>query len=342
MNKILLSILTFILLTQPVLAENNKKNPFGILTFLPWNHSWNNYMYKDKADLDRAIKLLDQLGVSIIRVDFAWTLIEKEEGVFNFDRLDYIVKKCQEKNIEILAVLGYSAPWTGAEWNNPPNDKEAFLRYIKTTVSRYFNSVKYWEFWNEPDSFFYWQPQDEMKTYTHLLKKVYPLIKSIDPEAIVLLGGLTSSGLYPLRRILQQGGGKYFDIVNFHFFTDPIKKNNLKNIGWKLYHIEKELKSFNFNKKIWITEIGSPGIKQVRGCLWWYGTCPNERQQSIFLKRAYDFLLKQNVEKIFWAFFQDTDNHFQSGVDFFGLIRKDFSKKPAYHRYQRIIREWNK
>ena len=26
-------------------AEEKKENPFGVLEFLPWNHSWNNYQY---------------------------------------------------------------------------------------------------------------------------------------------------------------------------------------------------------------------------------------------------------------------------------------------------------
>ncbi len=317
-----------------------KENPFGVLTFLPWNHSWNDYMYKDKEAVDEAIRLIDQLGVSIIRVDFPWNLIEEKEGEFNFERLDHIVAKCQEKNIKILGVLGYTAPWTGAEWNNPPPEKKPFLNYIETTVARYKDSVHYWEFWNEPDSFFYWQPQDQMKSYTDFLKLVYPVIKSINPESKVLLGGLTSSGLFALRNILERGGGDYFDIINFHFFVDPLKRSSKEAIGWKLHHIQNEMQNYGFSKKIWITEIGSPGTRKRDECLWWYGNCPTERQQALFLNRVYAFLLNQkNVEKIFWAFLQDT-NHFFSGVDYFGLLRRDSSKKPSYRRYQRIIRKW--
>lgn len=300
-------------------------------------------MYKDNEDLSRAFDLLEELGVSIIRVDFSWTFIEENEGVFDFERFDYLVKESQKRGIEILAVLGYSPDWTGASWNNPPPDEKAFLEYVKATVSRYKDSVKYWEFWNEPDSFFYWQPQDRMKTYTRLLKKIYPAIKSINPESSVLLGGLTQSGFYALRDILAQGGGKYFDILNFHFFVDPFSKNNLDSIGWKIHHIQTEMKKHGFNKKLWITEIGSPGVRRQRGCLWWQGRCPSEGEQARFLEWAYAFLLDQkDVEKIFWAFFQDTHNHFQSGVDYFGLIRKDWSKKPAYHRYKRIIEQWKR
>ena len=43
----------------------------------------------------------------------------------------------------------------------------------------------------------------------------------------------------------------------------------------------------------------------------------------------------EGLEKIFWAFWRDTD-HFKSGVDYFGLIRRDFSRKPAFEAYKKI------
>ena len=43
----------------------------------------------------------------------------------------------------------------------------------------------------------------------------------------------------------------------------------------------------------------------------------------------------KGVEKIFWAFFRDTDHHFQCGTDYFGLVRLDFTPKPAYRAYRK-------
>ncbi|MBP7088837.1 MAG: cellulase family glycosylhydrolase [Candidatus Omnitrophica bacterium] len=299
-------------------------------------------MYKNESDIDRALELIKELGVSIIRVDFSWNHIEKEKNIFDFQRLDCIVSACQKNNIQILGVLGYSPPWTGNNWNSPPSDVKALLNYIATTIKRY-PDVKYWEFWNEPDYYIYWQPQDDMKTYTDILKSVYTTIKSANPKSYVLLGGLTSDGFYAFKNILRYGGGDYFDIANFHPFIDPFRKNNLEEIKHKLNHIRKELEKYNLHKKIWLTEIGCPGItNKAKTCSWWFGQCPNEFQQAEFLKKLYNFILaEKDVEKIFWAFFQDTSNHFKNGVDYFGLIRTDYSKKPAYHEYKKIINGWN-
>jgi len=41
-----------------------------------------------------------------------------------------------------------------------------------------------------------------------------------------------------------------------------------------------------------------------------------------------------NVERVFWAFFRDTPDHFGDGVDAFGVVRENFSLKPAFSSYQ--------
>ena len=85
------------------------------------------------------------------------------------------------------------------------------------------------------------------------------------------------------------------------------------------------------NKKIWITEIGCPGLSRgLSTDNWWVGKNPTETQQAKWLKDVYTELLKNpQVEKIFWAFFRDAKEHWYNGVDYFGMLRWDFSRKPS-------------
>ena len=98
------------------------------------------------------------------------------------------------------------------------------------------------------------------------------------------------------------------------------------------------------NKKIWITEIGCPGVKpQLEVNNWWMGKNPDERQQAEWVKEVYAELLKNpQVEKIFWAFFRDTKAHWDSGVDYFGLVRWDYSRKPAFEAYRECFQQWKR
>jgi hypothetical protein len=91
------------------------------------------------------------------------------------------------------------------------------------------------------------------------------------------------------------------------------------------------------HKTIWFTELGCPGVPAgAQAQPWWLGRNPNEEEQAEWVGKVYDQTLNWNgVEKVFWAFFRDTPNHFECGTDFFGLLREDFAKKPAFYAYQK-------
>jgi len=336
MKKITVFLLLSLLLT-PVYARS-VPNPFGCLTFLTWNESFNNYMYNSEEKVSHAILLLKKLGISMIRVDFAWPQIEPVEGEYHLTRIEYLLKECAKNNIEVMGVLGYTPAWAGPAWNEPPLDIKRFARFAGDMATRY-PQVKYWEVWNEPDNKSYWQKQDELTTYTKLLKDTYLALKSANPRATVLCGSLTDDGLYKFKNLLAHGGGGYFDILNIHPFVDPLNPDCIKNMAALINNFHRFLQKAGYDKKIWITEIGCPG-RNGSNKMWWCGQSPTEDEQAVFLTKVYGYLLADpRVEKIFWAFFQDTPQHFHNAVDDFGLIRDDFSAKPSYKAYQKIIRD---
>ncbi|MDD5692559.1 MAG: beta-galactosidase [Candidatus Omnitrophica bacterium] len=326
------------------LSKINFDNPFGVLEFLHWNHSWNNYKYASIRDLERSISLMQEAGVGWVRVDFLWEDIEPEEGKFDFSKYDDIVRMIRNKGIHILGILHYSADWASScgEWNCPPKDNKLFINYASKVIRRYKDQVKYWELWNEPDSFTYWKQQDGLKSYCVLLKEVYTAAKQIDPECKILNGGL-ANGLSSINKLYDNGAKDYFDILNIHFFESPFHPGSLKavaNYPKLAYNIMR--RNGDGHKKIWITEIGCPGVRRgLKVGNWWMGKNPTERQQAKWLKDVYTELLKDpHVEKIFWAFFRDTKGHWNNGVDYFGMVRWGFSRKPAYRAYRQCFDKW--
>ena len=318
--------------------------PFGTLAFLSWRHDWNNYKYSD-SDLKKTVKLLKEAGVAFVRMDFLWQDIESENDEFDFAKYDFIVDLLSEKNIRILGVLGYCADWAGEDWNRAPNNLEDFTDYISKVIFRYKHKIKYWEIWNEPDSMSYWQPQDDMKIYTELLKRSYAAAKKIDPSCKIVLGGMTSQGYYAIKNIYKNGGKDYFDIINIHPFVDPLNPNEHKRIYAIYKNLEKLKIQYNDkDKKIWFTEIGCPGIgPEIESKGWWIGKSPSEKQQAQFLYSIYtDVIELLNLEKVFWAYFRDNKGHFENDVDYFGLIRWNFSKKPAFGVFKKRYRHWLK
>lgn len=327
------------------LSWDNFNNPFGALEFLHWNHPWNNYKYSDDPALEKAILLMQSAGVGWIRLDFLWEDIEAREGKFDFAKYDNIVKLLRKKGIHILGVLHYSADWASAcgKWNCPPKDNALFVNYVCKVIRRYKDQVKYWEIWNEPDSSTYWQQQDGLKSYCQLLKEVYIAAKEIDPDCKILNGGL-ANGVSSINHLYDNGAKGYFDILNIHFFQNPLLgKNSLAAVAsYPKLAYKVMVRNGDRDKKIWITEIGCPGVKPgLKVDNWWLGANPGEDEQSAWVKAVYSELLKnQRVEKIFWAFFRDTKNHWNNGVDYFGLIRWDFSRKPSFYAYQECFHKW--
>jgi hypothetical protein len=248
-----------------------------------------------------------------------------------------------EKNIRILGVVGFSASWVGEQWNYAPNNIDDFTDYVSNVISRYKDRIKYWEVWNEPDSATYFLPQDNMKTYTQILKATYLAAKKVDPSCKIVLGGMTSDGYYAIKNVYQNGGKDYFDIINIHPFVDPLRKSEFQRI-YTIYNNLERLKISNEDrgKKIWFTEIGCPGIGPgiaVRG--WWMGSSVTEETQAQFLHDVYtDVLDLVDLEKVFWAFFRDNKDHFKNDVDYFGIVRWDFSPKKAYEAYKLRYERW--
>jgi len=103
--------------------------------------------------------IIDDLGVKKIRLAAHWDMIEPEEGKFNFEEIDYQVKKASDNNVEIILAVGKRLPrWPEChipDWaqNLEKEDLEPrILKYIEVVVNRYKNNsnIKVWQVENEP------------------------------------------------------------------------------------------------------------------------------------------------------------------------------------------------
>ena len=329
-------------LTQKPLSDN----PFGVLEFLNWNDSWNNHKYPDEKTIEKAVKLMRAAGIGMVRMDFLWSDIEPRQGEFEFGKYDYIVDVLTKNKIAILGLLNYSTPWAvaNASWNCPPADNQLFVRYAVTVAIRYKDKIKYWEIWNEPDSYTYWANQDGLKSYAVLLKDVYLAMKKALPDCIILNGGL-ANGISSVNSLYDNGAKDYFDILNVHIFVSPLYPGAIKRVSvFPKLAYKVMARNGDQDKKIWVTEIGCPGVKKGTEIgAWWLGENPDEEEQAEWVGSVFRELTRdERVEKIFWAFFRDCKDHWNNGVDYFGLLRWDFSQKPAFFSFRNSVRDWNK
>ena len=348
-KKLFLIFFVFIIVGCASVSTNRsdkKDNPFGVLVFLPWNDDWNDYMYPPDKAL-RAMDLIKDSGIGWVRMDFSRTKIQpqNEEG-YNFEDFDWLVHELRRRQIKIVGILGYSPGWAAADgksWNSPPKDIGSFARYVAQTVKRYQGAVNDWEIWNEPNLSNYWQPQDDMVLYAQLLKASYQAAKSVNPDCRILNGGLVIQSPGDYEKFYAKGMNRFLDIFNVHLFVGA---TGVVNIDEKLVgnaeNIHAVMAQFgDEHKPLWITEIGFPGVPEtVKKAELKFRYKPGERQQAGLLTKAFRAVVESGkVDKIFWAFFQDTKNSFPDGADYLGLIRSDFTPKPSYEAYKELSKD---
>jgi hypothetical protein len=121
-----------------------------------------NTMYARELGLDwpeTYDAILDDLGVRHLRLAAHWPMVEPVKDVYNFEELDYQIKKAEEVEAEVILAVGRRLPrwpechipdWTKEISVEERNEKQ--MAYVTEVVNRYKDSpaVKYWQVENEP------------------------------------------------------------------------------------------------------------------------------------------------------------------------------------------------
>jgi hypothetical protein len=190
-----------------------------------------------------------------------WSNIQKSRGSYNWKRLDQIVSAMSSHGVSVLFDFGRTPAWaSSAPWKNcgggagqcmPPYSMTDWGNWVRAVVTRYRGRIKYYELWNEPDAWNWWSGATPQMV--QMARVAYPIIKSIDPGAIVV--SPAPQGLYAFRWMdgfFAGGGASYVDVIAFHgYVTHPggfaaapetwvTIANNMRNTMNK-YHVNKPL-----------------------------------------------------------------------------------------------------
>ncbi len=138
--------------------------------------------------------VLDELKVKYIRIPVYWDEIEKEEGVYDFSKYDYLLDEGEKHEVKFIISVGRRVPrWP--ECHNPAwlNRKDeiatrvATLKTIRAIIERYrsYDSVEYWQVENEPflSTFGVCPILD-----SEFLQQEVDLVRSLDSRQIIITG----------------------------------------------------------------------------------------------------------------------------------------------------------
>lgn len=164
---------------------------------------------------------LEEFDIKWIRIDFSWKNIEKEKGVYNWEKYDNLLISAQKKGYKILPILAYTPPWggDGSQSSPPANDKQ-WTDFISNLVKRYSNQpyrIEYFQIWNEPTKKAgFWKGTNEQ-----FINSIYlPAAKIIKESGgkVVFGGWPVSNSITELIEILNLSNAyAYTDIIDFHY-----------------------------------------------------------------------------------------------------------------------------
>ena len=158
-----------------------------------------------------------------------WPLIEASNNVWDWNRLDYLVDQAQKHDVDVIYTLGLTPRWAASDTSKagpyenssttPPTNMEDWRDYVRTVATRYKGKIKYYELWNEPDyRGFYSGDVDQM---VQMSRVAYEELKRIDPGITIISPGLSDGqGMSWLDKYLFEGGGKYVDVIGYHWKFD--------------------------------------------------------------------------------------------------------------------------
>jgi len=312
--------------------------------------------------LDRALDDAVALGVTWVRTDLSWEDIQPDSSdKFQWQRFDRVLAAARARGLNVLPTISYTPPWerrpgcTGGQ-SCAPVDPAAFAAFAREAAARYAPmGVHVWEIWNEPNIGF-WAPQPDPVAYTALLRDTSAAIRSADPKAYLVMGGLAAVPTDPARGYLSQtdflaavsnlGANRMVNAIGYHPYNYPNLPSATTSFGTPFQRIsdfggsslEAVLAEYGTpDMPIWITETGAP-TDGPGAAADGRSTPPNSThvteafQAAIATDTVRAAAANPFVYTLFWYTDQDsappTDPSDRS--QFYGLRRYDGTRKPAF------------
>jgi polysaccharide biosynthesis protein PslG len=330
----------------PVPAPTSPGQRFGVS---PDNLEW-----EDAATRDRTLDSLAAMEARWIRFDVKWDVIQYGgPDSWDFSVYDNLTAAATARGFRVLGTLAYAPKWARStackdSFHCEPRDADEYARFAEATVAHFKGRVSHWEIWNEPNISGFWKPSPNAERYAALVKAAYPRIKAADPGATVLAGATSPAPndraqideVTFMQQVYAAGAGGNFDAWSHHPYTHPAPPGNVHpDCAWyQIYGSKPNMRDVmaangDAAKQVWGTEYGPPTAGSPGSV--------SEAVQAKWVIDAYKLWNSYSwAGPLFWYADRDQLPPGASGDawNYYGLLREDFSPKPAWVAYQAAAR----
>ena len=293
----------------------------------------------DTELLEYDVPLVREMGASWVRVYVPWLEIEKSPGQYSWEPFDAVFDRLVELGLEPLPIV-YGAPeWAADESCGPISDTLAFEGFLEAILERYGPYTNAWEFTNEPDGMYPhpWGPTAgcwglHPEAYARQLGIFYNKVKMMDPDALVVFGGLAYDNWVQgnvardfFTNTLRYGAGQFFDVANLHYY--PINPVEFPTMAHKVNEIRGIMDRQGVRgKMIWVTETGM-----------WVNLNGSVEMQREFIVRELIRSFGVGVDNIFW--FEPREIPVAEGRVHRWLISSNHDPINGYTTFQNLARK---
>jgi hypothetical protein len=332
-------LLTSIALVLPATAHGAAK---GLETEISWDVS-SSVQSQDAA-------AMKDLGVSWTRITMNWHDAEPSKGSYSssyLSMMDRAVQLARSNGVTVLMDVYGSPQWasTITDPNAPPTGAHNpdYANFLHAMAARYAGQVAAWEVWNEENLGRFWAQAPNSGSYAAMLKAAYPAVKSADPNAKVVFGGMSGNdyGFLDAAYAAAPDLGSYYDAVAVHPYSpvwspDYVFYDGAGHIARDSFagyrEVHRVMTDHGNDKPIYLTEFGWATTSQQ-------GMGVTAQQQADYTRLAWKCLQQDSYVQV--AILYELRNNWWAGnadnwEDQLGLVNTNWSHKPAYDAFKSV------
>jgi hypothetical protein len=292
--------------------------------------------------------LIGGLGVGWVRTFLSWKTFEPSRGRIDQGQVSSLESELAGLPVgtKVIVVVVSTPQWASGSSNqlNPPHDANDYARFVGAMAKRLAGRVAAWEIWNEEDAPLWWPTGPDPAFYTAMLKASHKAIKQADPNATVVLGGLTGNDYEYLEQLYADGAEGSFDAVAVHTDTacnvvSPYtilrngridrRINRWSFLGYRTVH--EVMQSHGDTSPIWMTELGWSTDSHICASGAHAGQKPggvSPQDAATYLLQAYHCLAQDPYVRVGIVYGLEEEPFATHGG--FGLLDTSLMPKPAY------------
>ncbi|MFL5913420.1 MAG: cellulase family glycosylhydrolase [Gaiellaceae bacterium] len=291
---------------------------------------------------------MHDLGASWTRITLNWHDGEPSKGSYSTSYLgsvDRAVSLARQNGINVLMVVYGSPSWASgvSDPDAPPRNNQDYVNFLHAMVQRYAGQVPAWEVWNEENLGRFWGQQPNPGAYGNMLKLSYPAVKSADPNAKVVFGGMSGNDWDYLQSVYRDVPdiNSYYDVMAVHPYSpiwspDNVRYDGTGHIARDSFPGYREVRrvmiDHGADKPMYITEFGWATTSEP-------GLGVSAENQAAYTKLAFQCLTQDSYVQV--AIIYELRNNWWAGdaddwEDQLGLANTNWSHKPAYDAFKSI------